>query len=51
MDRSERMLPGETLPADAQREISAGNLREGAGLVWRAAIPMNRAGSPKPDAN
>ena len=34
----ETMLPGERLLAMGEREISNGNLREGAGLVWRAAM-------------
>ena len=38
MDHSETMLPGEALLATAEREIGKGNLREGAGLVWKAAM-------------
>ena len=38
MNQSETMLPGEALLAAAEREIGKGNLREGAGLVWQAAM-------------
>ncbi len=38
MDEAKTMLPGEALLAEAEREIGKGNLREGAGLVWRATM-------------
>ncbi|MYC34531.1 MAG: hypothetical protein F4X64_15320 [Chloroflexi bacterium] len=34
----ETTLPGERLLAMGEREIGKGNLREGAGLVWRAVM-------------
>ena len=38
MNQPETLLPGEALLAVAEREIGKGNLREGAGLVWRATM-------------
>lgn len=38
MNESETTTPGEELLAAAEREIGKGNLREGAGLVWRATM-------------
>ena len=38
MNLSETMMPGEALLAEAEREIGKGKYREGAGLVWQAAM-------------
>jgi hypothetical protein len=38
MGEPETTMPGAQLLAAAEREIGMGNLREGAGLVWRATM-------------
>lgn len=38
MNQPETTMPGEALLAAAEREIGKGNLREGAGLAWKATM-------------
>ncbi len=47
MNQSETMLPGEGLLAEAEREIGAGNLREGAGLAWKATMQAMAAAAKR----
>ena len=38
MNQSETALPGKTLPAEAERQISLGNYHKGSGPVWQAVM-------------
>ena len=47
MTDSRFMMPGEALLAAAERAIGAGNLRQGAGLVWQAAMEAMAAAAAR----